>query len=423
VRAAVAGAWLTACLASGAPPVAAADDPLPATLPTPETTAPTTTSVPPNETRILSVEPAPTTAPATTAPAPATTAATAATAATSVTPTTTNAEVRTDFAAVAAAAEASAEQRRRLTAEIAALEPLLAATEAALGAAQAEVAARQGDVETIEERIAAGAAELAVAEGVVVRLELSATSAADAVAGRQTPVARPPARGHTPQDQAALARQALRTAVDRRDGLKRALDDLERQADVARQSTGGASVGLQARAEELQRGRDMLAELRRRLVEAEEAAPGAPVGGAPGEVTLVPAPSTLAAATVPAGHLSLYGRAAATCKGLPWTILAAVGAVESSHGQSTAAGVHSGANFAGAMGPMQFLAGTWAAYGVDGDGDGVRDVYNQADAVFGAANYLCARGAGDVTTLRSAVWDYNHADWYVDLVLQLAARY
>ena len=60
---------------------------------------------------------------------------------------------------------------------------------------------------------------------------------------------------------------------------------------------------------------------------------------------------------------------------------------------------------------------------MDGDGDGGRDVYNATDAVFGAANYLCASGAGDVGTLRGAVWNYNHADWYVDLVLQLAARY
>jgi membrane-bound lytic murein transglycosylase B len=85
--------------------------------------------------------------------------------------------------------------------------------------------------------------------------------------------------------------------------------------------------------------------------------------------------------------------------------------------------VHQGENVAGAMGPMQFLAPTWAAYGVDATGDGVRDVYNPADAVFGAANYLCATGAGRPAALRGALWAYNHADWYVDMVLELAGRY
>ena len=75
------------------------------------------------------------------------------------------------------------------------------------------------------------------------------------------------------------------------------------------------------------------------------------------------------------------------------------------------------------MGPMQFLAGTWAAYGRDGDGDGRADVYNQVDAVWGAANYLCANGAGDPARLRDAIWNYNHASWYVDQVLAIAARY
>ena len=48
--------------------------------------------------------------------------------------------------------------------------------------------------------------------------------------------------------------------------------------------------------------------------------------------------------------------------------------------------MRSGANLAGAMGPMQFLAATWAAHGQDGDSDGERDVYNAVDAVHGAAN-------------------------------------
>src|SRR5438132_7361053 len=64
------------------------------------------------------------------------------------------------------------------------------------------------------------------------------------------------------------------------------------------------------------------------------------------------AASGRAIASIPPTYLELYQRAAVTCPGLPWTVLAAIGTVESDNGQSTAAGVHSGANFAGAEGPM-----------------------------------------------------------------------
>ena len=43
---------------------------------------------------------------------------------------------------------------------------------------------------------------------------------------------------------------------------------------------------------------------------------------------------------------------------------------------------------------MQFMPATWAAYGVDGDHDGDRDINDPADSIFGAAHYLCANGAG-----------------------------
>jgi len=134
-------------------------------------------------------------------------------------------------------------------------------------------------------------------------------------------------------------------------------------------------------------------------------------------------PSPVALAAIPAAYLDLYQGAASVCPGLSWTVLAAIGAIESGHGRSSAPGVHAGANFAGAMGPMQFLAPTWAAYGVDGGGDGIRDPYDPADAIYGAANYLCANGAGDPARLTGAIWDYNHADWYVVSVLDLSARY
>ncbi|WP_055483412.1 lytic transglycosylase domain-containing protein [Sphaerimonospora mesophila] len=80
------------------------------------------------------------------------------------------------------------------------------------------------------------------------------------------------------------------------------------------------------------------------------------------------------AGDIPPDYLRLYQQAG-QAYGIAWPVLASIGKVESDHGRSTAPGVHSGANRAGAMGPMQFLASTWAAYGVDGDGDGRTDVY------------------------------------------------
>ena len=137
-------------------------------------------------------------------------------------------------------------------------------------------------------------------------------------------------------------------------------------------------------------------------------------------------PTTAALADIPGPMLLLYQQAAAVrCPpappsapdGLPWPVLAAVGKVETDHGRNVAV------SSAGARGPMQFMPATWAAYGVDGDGDGIADIMNPADAVHGAAHYLCASGAGNSVSLRDAIFAYNHATWYVDLVLEHAARY
>ena len=70
-------------------------------------------------------------------------------------------------------------------------------------------------------------------------------------------------------------------------------------------------------------------------------------------------PSAAAVSAVSATMLALYQQAATTCARLPWTILAAIGTVESDNGQSDLPGVHSGANAAGAEGPMQFLPATF----------------------------------------------------------------
>jgi len=130
--------------------------------------------------------------------------------------------------------------------------------------------------------------------------------------------------------------------------------------------------------------------------------------------------SEFATSDIPPGYLALY-RQAAGGAGMDWAVLAAVGRVESNHGRSTLPGVHSGSNSAGAMGPMQFLSGTWDAFGVDGDGDGRRNVYDPADAIPGAARYLVASGApGDY---RAALFAYNRSSTYVEAVLSWAERY
>jgi hypothetical protein len=115
--------------------------------------------------------------------------------------------------------------------------------------------------------------------------------------------------------------------------------------------------------------------------------------------------------------LGLYQRAASTCSGLPWQVLAAIGQVESDHGRNN------GPSSAGAVGPMQFLPSTFAQVAVDADHDGQASPWDPYDAVYSAARLLCRDGAGDPGTLRAAVFAYNHADWYVDEVLALAQRY
>lgn len=124
--------------------------------------------------------------------------------------------------------------------------------------------------------------------------------------------------------------------------------------------------------------------------------------------------------SIPSNYLQLYKKAGQQY-GLPWNLLAGIGKVETDHGQSNAQGVHSGENYAGAGGPMQFLAGTWKSFGVDGNGDGKKDRYDPADAIPGAANYLKHSGAPART--RTAIFAYNHSVQYVNLVLSWAKRY
>lgn len=139
-------------------------------------------------------------------------------------------------------------------------------------------------------------------------------------------------------------------------------------------------------------------------------------------------PSKAALADIPGNYLGLYISAAAEYELGPdgWSYLAAIGWRETNDGRLQAEGVTSGSNFAGAAGPMQIGIGgaagdTWATYGVDGDQDGKKDVYDPADAIPAAARIVQAGGApGDWS---AAIFSYNHAGWYVQEVMSKAASY
>jgi len=159
--------------------------------------------------------------------------------------------------------------------------------------------------------------------------------------------------------------------------------------------------------------------------EASEPTPEAePDGGSapvptPGEIFEVPSipTSSCAAQGVPPVLIPIYNRAATTY-GLGSqgpAILASINGIESAFGSNM------GPSSAGAVGWMQFMPSTWETYGVDANGDGVRDPYNPEDAIFAAARYLQA--AGMPVDTYGAIFAYNHADWYVAEVLANASCY
>jgi len=170
---------------------------------------------------------------------------------------------------------------------------------------------------------------------------------------------------------------------------------------------------------------------------------------------------TAAATGIPVRAVLAYGSATLTlgsqqpgCR-IAWNTLAGIGAVESAHG------THSGARLLAsgtsvpairgpalngkgvgtirdsdngswdgdrswdrAVGPMQFIPGTWRRWGTDGSGDGVADPNQIDDAALSAARYLCASGSmasGD--GWRAAILSYNHSDAYVNSVAAVANRY
>ncbi|MFL5963805.1 MAG: lytic murein transglycosylase [Gaiellaceae bacterium] len=108
-------------------------------------------------------------------------------------------------------------------------------------------------------------------------------------------------------------------------------------------------------------------------------------------------------------------QAAGQAYGVPWSVLAAINKVESNFGQNM------GPSSAGAIGWMQFMPDTWSRWGVDANGDGIADPWSAEDAIYSAARYLAATGG--TADIAGAVFAYNHAQWYVDEVLQLAQQY
>ncbi len=136
------------------------------------------------------------------------------------------------------------------------------------------------------------------------------------------------------------------------------------------------------------------------------------------------------AAAIPGGFLPYFAGAAQRFALGPdgWSYLAAINYVESGFDDTSLAGVASGANAYGAAGPMQIGIGgaagdEWDRYAVGGVPGGASppSVYDEADAVYAAANLLHAAGApGDWP---GAIFAYNHAGWYVDRVTTLAGRY
>lgn len=145
-------------------------------------------------------------------------------------------------------------------------------------------------------------------------------------------------------------------------------------------------------------------------------------GGAPVSLGMgLPAANVESVSGIPPEYLRWFV-AAGSAYGVPWSVLAGIGKVECNDGQDPAPScTQEGAtNYAGAGGPMQFLASTWVSYGVSVNG-GPPDRWNPADAIFTAARYLRANGAPQ--ELKRAIFAYNHSQEYVETVLRWATRY
>ena len=177
---------------------------------------------------------------------------------------------------------------------------------------------------------------------------------------------------------------------------------------------------------------------------------------APPPAAVVNLPGTL---RIPAMALQAYRNAehmmavAAPGCGVSWNLLAGIGRIESMHANGGATDARGTAVrpiygpaldgtlpgneiivqsrsadrviYARAMGPMQFLPGTWSRYASDGDGDGKADVQNLFDSTLAAARYLCSGGLNlrDQSQVMAAILRYNNSMAYARNVLSWAAGY
>ena len=147
--------------------------------------------------------------------------------------------------------------------------------------------------------------------------------------------------------------------------------------------------------------------------------------GLAGAIATPGPPSPAAIASIPPAMLSLYQSATeSACPSLPWQIVAAIGTVESDNGTSSAPGVASGANYAGAEGVMQFEPASFAEYAepVPPGGAAPPSPYDPTDAVWAAVRMLCANGANS-GEVEPAIFAYNHSVTYVDDVWGIAVSY
>ncbi|PNE38192.1 NlpC/P60 family protein [Streptomyces noursei] len=144
------------------------------------------------------------------------------------------------------------------------------------------------------------------------------------------------------------------------------------------------------------------------------------LGGLSTDSSVSAAPSRHALNDIPSRMLALYQRAALTCPGLSWSLLAAIGKVETDHARHPTL-----VSTAGAVGPMQFLPATFQAYAhpVPPGGKQPATPWDPVDAAYAAARLLCANGAKNGKDLQAAVFAYNHSHTYVSAVLTTARRY
>ena len=168
--------------------------------------------------------------------------------------------------------------------------------------------------------------------------------------------------------------------------------------------------------------------------------------------------STVEGIGVPLVALHAYWRASqlAPCQ-IPWWVIAGIGRVESGHGSAhgssltaegdttvrilgipldgragvAAIGDTDGGRLDGdsrwdrAVGPMQFIPGTWNRWAADNNADGEADPHNIYDAAGAAARYLCY-SRGDLLTepaIRTALLAYNRSVPYGTKVLAEGGRY